>query len=173
MLPALHTLLPLDPRSRRFAEVFQALLSSKDERTDILALSGKDAELVIEIIDRACLSRTFLGACSLIFSLSVKALRAARLETGSRHHALRVLGRLCGKVGYLPESYLLPDEFHPSGSPCASGGFADVWMGAFKGKNVAIKTLRVSQMNKAGIRKVGNKTTSSYLGSLMHSTALL
>ena len=93
----------------------------------------------------------------MIFSLDVKAFRAARLETELRQLAFGVLRKLCGRIGHLPESYLLSDEFNLSGPPNASGGFADLRMGVFKGKNVAVKSLRVSRVdNKAGIRRVGN-----------------
>ena len=52
MPPGLHYLPPLNPRSDEFVELFQSFLSSKDERTSILALSEEDAKLFIEIIDR-------------------------------------------------------------------------------------------------------------------------
>jgi hypothetical protein len=132
-------------------------LSSKDERTNILALSEEDARLFIEIIDRVHFSRTFLNARLMISSLGVKALRAARLETELRQLAFSILRRLCGRIGHLPESYLFSDKFDLSGVPRASTGFTDVRMGVFKEKNVAIKTLRLSPAdNKARIRKVGN-----------------
>ena len=39
-------------------ELFRSFLSSKDERTNILALSGEDGRVFIEIIDWVCSSRT-------------------------------------------------------------------------------------------------------------------
>jgi hypothetical protein len=104
----------------------------------------------------------------------MKAFRAARLDTGLRQLAFGVLRRLCGSVGHLPDSYLLSAKFDLSGAPQASGGFSDVRMGVFKGKDVAVKTLRVSKMDdKAKIRKVGKHVTLSHPGSLMCRTALL
>lgn len=89
----------------------------------------------------------------LVFS---KAVRTTRLEPELHALAFSVLRRLCGSVGCLPESYLLPNEFDLSGLPRVSGGFADVRMRVFEGKNVAVKSVRVSEMdNKARIRKVG------------------
>ena len=174
MPPGLHYLPPLHPKSDEFVELFRSFLSSKDERTNILALSEEDAKLFIEIIDRVCFSGSFLGACSLVFSLGVKAFRAARLEPELRELGFSVLRRLCGKTGYLPESYLLSHKFDLSGLPRASGGFADVRVGVFKGKNVAVKSLRVSETdNKERIRKVENPVTSPYLASLTCHTALL
>ncbi|KAF9648265.1 kinase-like protein [Thelephora ganbajun] len=152
--PGLHYLPPLDPKSEEFAELFRSFLMSKDERTNILALSDEDARLFIEIVDRVCSPRTFPGACSMILSLDMKAFRAARLETELRQLAFSVLRRLCAKIGHLPDSYLLSDKFDLSGLPRASGGFADVRRGVFKGKDVAVKSLRVSEVDdKARIRK--------------------
>jgi len=159
--PGLHYLPPLNPRSDEFIELFGSFLSSKDERTNILALSEEDAKLFIEIIDRVRFSGTLFDACSPVFSLDVKAFRAERLEPELRQLAFSVLRRLCGKTGHLPESYLLSHKFDLSGLPRASGGFADVRVGLLKGKSVAVKSLRVSEMDdKTRIRKVGNQTIS-------------
>jgi hypothetical protein len=51
---------PSPTKSAEFAEMFGSFLSSKDERTNILALSEPDARLFIEIIDRVCSSRMFI-----------------------------------------------------------------------------------------------------------------
>ena len=140
----------------------------------VLALSEGDARLFIEIIDRVYFSRTFFGVHSLIFPLDAKAFRAAKLETELRQIAFVVLRKLCGKTGYLPKSYLLSDKFDLSGLPHASGGFADVRMGVFKGKDVSVKTLRVSGPDDGvKIRKVGDQAKPSLLDSLIRHTALL
>jgi len=106
--------------------------------------------------------------------LDIKAFRAARLETVLRGIAFSVFKRLCGRIGHLPDSYLLSDKFDLSGLPRASGGFADIRVGAFKGKNVAIKSLKVSEMDdKTKICKVGSRVAFFHLRSLTHHTALL
>jgi len=77
-------------------------------------------------------------------------------------------------MGYLPESYLLSHKFDLSGLPRASGGFSDVRVRAFEGKSVAVRTLKVLELeDKARIRKVGDQATSSHLGPLTHRTAFL
>ena len=55
MPPGLHYLPPLDPKSEDFVVLFRSFLLSKDERTNILALSEEDAKLFIEIIDKVYL----------------------------------------------------------------------------------------------------------------------
>ena len=104
----------------------------------------------------------------------MKAFRAARLDIKLRELAFGVLRKLCGRIGHLPDSYLLSDKFDLSGMPRASGAFADVRKGVFKGKDVAVKSLRVSIADdKAKIRKVGQQVILSHSGSLIHRTALL
>jgi hypothetical protein len=166
---------PLDPKSEEFPKLFRSFLS-EGAGANLMGLSDEDARLLIEIIDEVRFSRTFFDTCSLISSPDTKAFRVARLETEVRHLAFTVLRRLCGRIGHLPESYLLSEElkFSGSGLPRASGGFADVRMGVFKRKNVAVKSLRISESdNKAKIRKVGDQATSSHLGSLVYRIALL
>ena len=113
------------------------------------------------------------GACSVIHRIT-KALRVAKPEIELRKITFSILRRLCGRIGHLPESYLLPDKFDLSGMPHTFGGFADVWKGVFKGKDVAVKSLRVSVTDdKTGIRKVGKSVTISHPSSLTHCAALL
>jgi len=104
----------------------------------------------------------------------MKAFQAARLDTKLRQVAMDVLRKLCGRIGRLPDSYLLSDEFNVSGMPRTGGGFANIRVGTFNGKDVAVKTLRVSEADdEAKILKVGKQVTLSHPGSLMHRTAFL
>ena len=152
-----------------FAELFRSFLSSKDECANILALSEEDARLFIEIIDRVRFPRRTFSYCSLIPSLDMKAFRTARLEPELRHLAFSVLRRLCKRIGHLPESYLLPKELDLSGLLRASGGFAEVRMGVVGGKDVAVKSLRVSDADdEVRIRKVG--TNPHFLPSARSQT---
>lgn len=104
----------------------------------------------------------------------MKAFRAAQLDTETRLIAFGILRALCGKIGYLPESYLLPDKFDISGPPLTSGGCADIRMGVFRGEAVAVKSMMVSEMDdKARIRKVEIQAISPHPGLLTHDTAFL
>ena len=115
-----------------------------------------------------------LGACSLIPLPNTKAFRASPLKTELRNIALGVLRRLCGRIGHLPNSYLLSDKFDLTGDPCASGHCADIRMGVLKGRDVAVKSLRVSEMDdKVKIRKVGDQATAPPPDSLIRRAALL
>ena len=106
--------------------------------------------------------------------MDTKTLRTVELEVELQRTTFSVLRRLCARIGHLPESYLLPDKFDLSGMPHTFGGFADVWKGVLRGKDVAVKSLRVSVMDdKSGIRKVANKATISHASSLTYYVALL
>jgi hypothetical protein len=150
-------------------------LSSRDDRTAILALSEKDAKLFIEIIDLVRSSRMFMGLVqSFIVPLDPKVLRAAKLEIELRTIAFIILRRLCGRIGHLPESYLLSDKFDLSEMSYYSCGSTDVWMGVFKGKDVAVKSLRIAMLDdKPRIRKVGNRAAAPHAGSLTHCAEVL
>ena len=162
MPPGLHYLTPRNPKSEEFLGLFRSFLLSKDERASIILLSEEDARLFIEIIDKVRFPRMFSGVGSVISPLGKKAFREAQLDKDLRIIAFGILRKLCGRIGHLPESYLLSDKFDVSGLPRASGGFADVRVGVFKGKTVAVKSLRVSEMDdKMKIRKVRDNTTVS------------
>jgi hypothetical protein len=49
----------------------------------------------------------------------------------------------------LPSSHLLTDQLSKSGSaPVAGGGFGDVWEGMYNDRQVAIKVLRMYQVDE-------------------------
>ena len=56
-----------------------------------------------------------------------------------------VLRKMCHEHKRLPLSYTTTDDLEWSGEyPVYRGGYADVWRGAYRGSQVAIKVLRVS-----------------------------
>lgn len=77
----------------------------------------------------------------------MKAFRAAQLEPELRNVAFGVLRRLCGRLGHFLNSYLLSGGFYHSGILRASDRYDDLRMGMFKGRSVAVKLLRVSEVD--------------------------
>jgi hypothetical protein len=145
--PALHCLLSPNPKFQGYLELFRSLPLYRDERTNILVLSEEDAKLFIEIIDMVRSPRTFLALIRLFtVSLDTKVLRAARLELELRKIAFSVLRRLCGRIGHLPKSYQLSENFDLSEMAHAYGGFADVRTGVFKWKDVAVNSLIIAML---------------------------
>ena len=60
-----------------------------------------------------------------------------------RKKCLSALYRICGRQGLLPSSLQIPLCHDRSGRALYSGGYADVWMGEYQGRKVAVKVLRV------------------------------
>jgi hypothetical protein len=70
-----------------------------------------------------------------------------------RNECLRALCKICGRQALLPRSLRqIPPRYDPSERPLNSGGFADVWMGEYEGRKVAVKVLRVYSTSKTSIR---------------------
>jgi len=59
------------------------------------------------------------------------------------------LQKLCGAFCLLPNSHVISDGLEiTSSSPVASGAFADVYQGTYRGRSVAIKTLRLPEVGE-------------------------
>ena len=107
----------------------------------------------------------FSDTCLIMLSPNIKALRVAQLDNKLRTVALSVLIQLCSRTGHLPDSYLLSHKFSLSGIPHISSGSSDVRKGSFRGGSIAVKTLRISEIdNRIEIRKVENQATVSCPG---------
>ena len=90
----------------------------------------------------------------------IQGLAEHKLDASGKQAFFGTLGRLATKNARLPESMVIPNEidFSVPGHFQASGGFADVKPGMYKGCTVAVKTLRVAQTdNFEKIRKVSGK----------------
>ena len=60
-----------------------------------------------------------------------------------RRRCLRSLYKICGRQTILPRSLEIPPCYDPKDDPLCYGGFADVWKGEYRGREVAAKVLRV------------------------------
>lgn len=55
------------------------------------------------------------------------------------------LGNVCSETERLPTSVILSEGLEKRGSgPVASGGLTDIWLGDFRGTQVAIKAFRIN-----------------------------
>ena len=78
-----------------------------------------------------------------------------QISLRTRRRCFRGLVKICGEYAILPDSYVIPESSieRLGDSPISSGGFSDVWPGAYEeDKSVAIKTIRYYMEND--IRKV-------------------
>ena len=65
----------------------------------------------------------------------------------TRSHAFKLMRKLAGTSRQVPKSYLVDmfSRYRVEKKIIASGGFADIRKGRFKGMDVAVKTIRASQ----------------------------
>ena len=60
-----------------------------------------------------------------------------------RKECLRTLCKICGRQALLPRSVQIPPCYDRSDTPLYRGGFADVWKGYYKGREVAVKVIPI------------------------------
>jgi serine/threonine protein kinase len=67
-------------------------------------------------------------------------------ESNTQLHSrcLHILRKLCGRAGTLLTGCVLSEGLEKDGKEAlTSGGFADIWLGKYKGRAVALKVLRI------------------------------
>lgn len=75
--------------------------------------------------------------------MSAKALETAKIHARRRIRYMAVMGKLCSACCILPTSHNLTKDLEVLGEePYQSGGFAEVWMGKYDGRLVAVKALK-------------------------------
>jgi len=77
------------------------------------------------------------------------------LKTAEKQAFFVTLRRLSGYYGRLPDSMVITDKIDVDDNILASGGFADIRCGTWKGQLVAVKTVRLAARDDhRKIRKV-------------------
>jgi hypothetical protein len=132
--------------------LIEAIFTSQDEVNAIGYLRGDDAQTFIDVIHKV---RThilsFLGSVGLIAFVGClfpppstdQALDLPDLPQRLWGKCLSALCRLCGRQALLPKSLRITFGYNRFDIPLYKGGFADVWMGEYQGRKVAVKVLRV------------------------------
>jgi len=73
-----------------------------------------------------------------------------------RRRFLHAVYRICDYQALVPQSLEIPLCYDPSEQPVCYGGFADVWKGKYRGREVAAKVPRVHMKSDLErIRRVG------------------
>jgi len=69
---------------------------------------------------------------------------------------LRVIYKVCSRQALVPRSLEIPLCYDPNERPACQGGFADLWKGQYRGKEVAAKVLRLRPTDDLErVRRVG------------------
>ena len=79
-----------------------------------------------------------------------------RLTLQLRNECLRILCEICGRQALLPRPLRqISPRYDKSEIPLHSGGLADVWMGEYEGRKVAVKVLTKISNDLSEIPSVG------------------
>jgi len=135
-------------------------------RTFILGLERNCAELCMEILDRVSRDPYPLHSCCL--RLFPKGIAEHKLKATEKQVFFVVLRRLAAIHGRLPESMMIMDEIKVSDEVLASGGFADVRTGTYKGCLVAVKTMRIAKQDD--LLKIRRVSVHDILGHLRYGS---
>jgi hypothetical protein len=105
----------------------------------------------------------------------VKALDTAKIHTRRRIRYMAVMGKLCSACCILPTSHNLTRGLEVLGEePYQSGGFAEVWMGKYDGRLVAVKALKTySSGNPLQIKKASRRSGNRSGRILTRRSAIL
>ena len=130
----------LNIRSTEFPNVLTKMLGSPESVNTAMSLQGEDALTLVDILDQVSGS-TRVEAPDLISP--AQAFDASNMSLDLRRKSVRILRRVCGLQGILPQSCILSGNISKEGPMAfASGGFADVWKGRNNGNPVSIKAFR-------------------------------
>ena len=137
------------------------ILVDREGRAFVSSLDRTSAEYCIDILDRVSSDPRPSPFPSSSFHQGIA---EGNLRTTAEKQVFFVtLRRLTGIHGKLPESMVIREEIEVGKQILASGGFADVRSGTCKGHLVAVKTLRVAEIDDLQkIRKVSTNGISSY-----------
>ena len=64
------------------------------------------------------------------------------LSPGTRKKCLKLLYKTCGRHALLPRALKIPSCYDRTSVALFRGGFADVWKGEHRGRDVAVKVIR-------------------------------
>ena len=115
----------------------------KDLEDAICCLPEDDVQAFVDVIDEVCCIFTQICRAEQALRRSVdQVLDRPDLPLWARVKCVRPLYRICGYHGLLPKALKVP-VFYRDGYTLYKGGFADVWKGECRGREVAVKVIRV------------------------------
>ena len=133
----------------------EAVFSSTDEVDLVRSLRGEDAQVFIEVIDEVCSPLAIAKSGQLNIHFVDQALDSLKLSMQIRKKGLKAVYKMCGRNKILPKSLQVPLCYDRQGFPLYAGGFADVWKGEHRGRDVAVKVIRTpSCMDLQDSRKI-------------------
>ena len=127
------------------------LIDTAEGRRFLSKQEGEEALALIELFDWVAIALFPYVFPTRTENVAYQALKShgIRIDKGC---VLWTLRQLCAYKETLPESYVLPIEFKSTNPHHAAGGFADVWKGTYKEREVAFKSIRGSALSDDAAR---------------------
>ena len=165
---ARHTDDPLDPSATidSYEQAWQRLISrtvpedelpslietifSNRKRTDMVdRLQLSDAQAFVDIIDGVSHQDLYFQGIVGLFPLNLphstgQVLDNLNVTPRIRKNCVNSLYKTCARHSIFPKSVQIAARYNPASAPHSHGGFADVWKGEYRGVEVAVKVLRIS-----------------------------
>ena len=127
--------------------LIEAIFSSQDESDTIRRLTGDDVQTFVDVMDEVCSASTRRRDPVLIETnidmLCHQALGRVDISPETRINCLRSLREMCGRHTLLPATLKTSIPFKRTGDAMFRGGFADVWREEHRGRDVAVKVIRI------------------------------
>ena len=148
--------------SPEFSRCLDNLIESDEEDHYLLSLQGSELTRLVDFLDGV----RFLPSPP-SFQLTKKTLQVLGVIPVTEDISGRCLLKLqdiCSRHRILPSSHIISgglvkvDDY-----PVTATGCSNVWKGTHNGAKVCIKSPRISEKDRRGLRKVSNWHTISYL----------
>jgi hypothetical protein len=140
-------------------------IASRDGREELLSAPADEVLSIVNVLDQVFTSAPCRSSKQC--SSASQILTEPGLHNEQRIRCSVTLQKLCGAFGLLPDSHVISDGLELTNPlPVACGGFADVYQGIYRGCPVAIKTLRlpdVEEQELARLKKARPFFQVSYL----------
>jgi hypothetical protein len=149
---ALKRLYSLDTSSPDFSRVLYGLIRHDEDEQYSSSLEGEELVRLMDFLDDV---RPLPPALRPVANRTPQALGTIPTSDDIFRQCLRKLRAICGYHTTLPSSHIVCGDLARIGDgPIAFGGFADVWQGTHGGREVCIKSLRVSLNDDESLTKV-------------------
>ena len=148
----LYRLYKLNSSSTDFMRHLHFLIQLDEREQYLTSLQGQELTRLVEFLGKV---RTLPSAPCLVIEQALQTLNALSAHDNVSRQCLHKLQAICARRITLPSSYIVSDNLaRVGGPPISSDGIFDVWKGAYHGKSVSIKLLKVPPNSDRALKKV-------------------
>ena len=148
----LYRLYKLDISSADFLPHLRSLIRYDGREQYLTSFRGPELTRVVDFLDEV---RTLPFALCPVIKQVLQTLNAISAHDDVSRQCLHKLQAICARRITLPSSYIVSDNLARVGDrPISSDGIFDMWKGAYRGKSVSIKFLKVPPNGDQALKKV-------------------